>query len=135
MKKIIGIIVSIACIVIGVIILVSHFNAKKTQTTEITATVVRIDSEIETDTDGMNTRWYYPVVEYTVNGEKYETRLSNSGSTNSTKYKEGQEVAIQYNPDKPEEISKKGDNGGLIGGIFFIAFGIIAVFASIVGRF
>ena len=65
----------------------------------------------------------------------WHNHLSNSGSTNSTEYKEGQEVTIQYNPDKPEELSKKGDNGGLFGGIFFIAFGIIAVVASILGKF
>ena len=63
------------------------------------------------------------------------TRLANSGSTNSTEYKEWQEVLVQYNPAKPEEISKKDDKGGLIGGIFFIAFGIIAIGASIVGKF
>ena len=135
MKKIIGIIVGIACVIIGIFIMVSHFNAQKTQTEEITAKIIRIDSEVEMDTDGFDTRWYYPVVEYTVDGKKYETRLANSGSTNSTEYKEGQEVLVQYNPDKPEEISKKDDKGGLIGGIFFIAFGIIAIGASIVGKF
>ena len=135
MKKIIGIIVGIACVIIGIFIMVSHFNTQKTQTEETTAKVIRIDSEVETDTDGFDTRWYYPVVEYTVDGKKYETRLANSGSTNSTEYKEGQEVLVQYNPDKPEELSKKGDKGGLIGGIFFIVFGIIAIGASIVGKF
>ena len=115
--------------------MVSHFNAQKTKTEETTAKIIRIDSEVETDTDGFDTRWYYPVVEYTVDGKKYETRLANSDSTNSTEYKEGQEVLVQYNPDKPEELSKKGDKGGLIGGIFFIVFGIIAIGASIVGKF
>ena len=135
MKKIIGLIVSIVTIIIGIAILITYFNAQKTQIAETTATIVRIDSEIEIDTDGFDTRWYYPVVEYTVNDIKYEKRLPDSGTTNSTEYKEGQTFSIKYNPDKPEEISKKDSNGGLIGGIFFIAFGVIAAGASILGKF
>ena len=124
MKKIIGIVLGIACVVIGIVIMISHFNAKKTQTAETTATVVRIDSEMELDEDNIETRYYTPVVKYSVNGKEYEEQLPNSRTTSSTEYKEGQEVTIQYNPDKPEELSSKGDKGGLIGGIFFIAFGI-----------
>lgn len=130
-KKIIALLVGIVCIGIGAFMLVSYFKAQSTQTAETTATIVRIDSEVETDTDGFDTRWYYPVVEYTVNNQKYETRLPDSGTTNSTSYKEGESVAIVYNPDKPEELSKKGSKGGLFGGIFFIAFGIISLLAII----
>ena len=36
-------------------------------------------------------------------------------------------VEIKYNPDNPIELSKKGSKGGLIGGIFFIIFGVIAL--------
>lgn len=134
MKKIISIIIGIACVVIGIFILVSYFNAQKTQTAETTATIIRIDSEVETDTDGFDTRWYYPVIEYTVNNQKYETRLPDSGTTNSTSYKEGEKVAISYNPDKPEELSKKGSKGGLLGGIFFIAVGLIISVAAFIGK-
>lgn len=133
-KKIIGILAGIVCVVIGIIILASYFKAQKTQTSEATATIIRIDSELETDSDGFETRYYYPVVEYTVNGKKYETRLPDSGTTNSTTYKEGQTVSIKYNPDNPNELSKKDSKGGLIGGIFFIAFGIIAIIASFTGK-
>ena len=135
MKKIFTLIIGIACVIIGIIILISHFNAQKKQSAETTAIVIRIDSEMETDSDGLDTRWYYPVVEYTVDGKKYENRLTNSGSTNSTEYKEGQKITIKYNPDNPDELSKEGDKGGLIGGIFFIVFGIIATIASAFGRF
>lgn len=133
-KKIIGIVVGIICVVIGIFILISFFKAQKTQTAETIATIIRVDSELETDTDGFDTRYYYPVVEYTVNNQKYEIRLPDSGTTNSTIYKKGDTVEITYNPDNPNEISKKGSKGGLIGGIFFIAFGGIAVVASIIGK-
>lgn len=126
-KKIISILVGIVCVVIGIFILVSYFKAQKTQTAETTATIIRVDSEVERDTDGFDSRYYYPVIEYTVDGQKYETRLPDSGTTNSAEYREGETVGITYNPDKPNEISKKGSIGGIIGGIFFIAFGIIAV--------
>ena len=134
MRKIISLLIGIACVFIGIVILVSHFNAQKTQTGETTATIIRVDSEVETDTDGLETRYYYPVIEYTVDNQKYETRLPNSGTSNSTEYKSGESVAIQYNPNKPDEISEKGNNGGLIGGIFFIVIGIIILIASFIGR-
>ena len=135
MKKIITLIIGIACVVIGIAILVSYFNTQKTQTAETTATVVRIDSEMELDDDNIETRYYTPVVKYSVNGKEYEKQLSNSRTTNSTEYKEGQEITIKYNPDNPDELSKKGDKGGLICGIFFIVVGIIVVITSVVGRF
>ena len=134
MKKIISMIIGIACVVIGIFILVSYFNAKKVQTAETTATIIRIDSEVETDTDGFETRYYYPVIEYTVDNKKYEKRLPDSGTTNSTEYKENEIVEINYNPNNPNEISKKGSNGGLLAGIFFIVIGLIVTVASFLGR-
>lgn len=132
MKKIISLLAGIACIVIGIFILISHFKAQKTQTAETTATIIRVDSEVETDTDGLDTRNYYPVIEYTVNNERYETRLPDSGTTDSSAYKEGEKVEIKYNPEKPNEISKKGSKGGLIGGAFFIIIGIVALISSFI---
>ena len=63
-KKIIGSLFGIVCVVIGVVILITYINAQKTQTAETTATIIRVDSEMQTDEDGLDTRWYYPVVEY-----------------------------------------------------------------------
>ena len=134
MKRIIWILVSIVCIGMGIFILVSYAHAQKTQTAQTTATIIRVDSEVETDSDGFDTRRYYPVVEYTVSGQRYEKRLPDSGTSDSTTYKEGQTVEIQYNPDQPEELSKQGSKGGLIGGIFFIAFGVVAVAGVLFGK-
>ena len=134
MKRIIWILVSIVCVGMGIFILVSYVHAQKTQTAQTTATIIRVDSEMETDSDGFNTRMYYPVVEYTVNGQDYEKRLPDSGTSDSTTYKEGQTVEIKYNPDKPEELSKQGAKGGLIGGIFFIGFGVISAAAVLTGK-
>lgn len=134
MKRLIWILVSFVCFGMGIFILVSYVHAQKTQTAHMTAAIVRVDSEVETDSDGYDTRMYYPVVEYTVNGQSYEKRLPDSGTSNSTTYKEGQTVEIQYNPDKPEELSKQGSKGGLIGGIFFIAFGFISVAGVLIGK-
>lgn len=134
MKRMIWMLVSIVCVGMGIFILVSYAHAQKTQTAQTTATIIRVDSEVETDSDGFDTRMYYPVVEYTVSGQRYEKRLPDSGTSNSTTYKEGQTVAIQYNPDQPEELSKQGSKGGLIGGIFFIAFGVVAVAGVLTGK-
>ena len=135
MRKIITILIAIACTVIGIIIVTSHFKSKKTQTAETTATIIRIDSQIQTDSDGFDTRWYYPVVKYNVNGKEYEARLSNSGTTNSTEYKVEDTVEIKYNPEKPEELSKKGDKGGLFGGIFLIVIGLVITITTLFRKF
>ena len=134
MNKILFIIAGIACIVIGVFSLTTHFSNKKTQTAETIATVIRVDSEVEQDTDGFDTRYYYPVIEYEVEGQTYEERLPDSGTTNSTAYQIGDKIDIKYNPDDPSKISKSGSISGLIGGIFFIIFGIIALLSVIFGH-
>ena len=134
-KRIIVLLAGIACIVIGAFCLSSHFKAQKTQTAETVATIIRIDSEVETDSDGFDTRQYYPVIQYNVNGQRYEIRLPDSGTTNSTEYKEGDTATIKYNPNNPNEISKKDSKGGLLAGIFFIVFGVITLVASIFRRF
>lgn len=134
MKRIIGIAIGFVCVMIGVFVLISYSRAQKVQTAETTATIIRVDSELETDTDGFETRHYYPVVEYTVDGQRYETRLPNSDTTDSTEYKEGQTVPIQYNPNNPKELSKKGSKGGLIGGIFFIVAGLVGIVASLIRK-
>ena len=136
MSKILnGFLIGITCVVIGIFILRSYFKDQKTQTVETTATVIRVDSELETDSDGLDTRYFYPVVTYTVNGIKYETRLPDSGTTDSTAYKEGQTVSIKYNPDNPKEISKKDSKSGIFGGVFFIVLGIFAIIGSFKGNF
>ena len=135
MKKIIGILLGLASIVIGIVMIVSHFKIQKVQTAETSATIIRVDSEVETDSDGFDTRYYYPVIEYTVEEKKYETRLANSGSTNSTEYNVGNTINIKYNPDNPTEISQKGSNAELFGGIFFAIIGLGATCASLFGKF
>lgn len=125
MNRVITLIIGIVCVVIGIFILISHFTNQAKQTGEVTAKVVRIESRVEQDTDGLDTRYYYPIVEYTVDNKKYEQQLPDSGSTISSEYKEGDTVELSYNPDNPNEISKKGSIGGMIAGIFFIIVGII----------
>ena len=134
-RKLIGLLFGIVAIVIGIVILVSHFNAQKTQTSEVVATIIRVDSEVETDTDGFDTRWYYPVVEYRVSGERYETRVPNVSSTDSTEYKENDTISLQFNPEKPTEVSQKGNNGSLIGGIIFIILGFLVIVGTIFSKF
>ena len=135
LKRLIGLVIGISCVVVGIVILASHFKAQKTQTAETTSTVVRVESQIETDSDGIDSVWYYPVVKYTVDGKDYETRIPSTGSTNSKEYKEGQEIVVKYNPNKPEEVSPKGSKGGLIGGIAFILMGVVATGVTVFKRF
>ena len=133
MRKIIILLMSIAFVVIGVVLLISHFHAQKTQIAQTIAIIVRIDSELETDSDGYDTRYYYPVIKFTANNKNYEKRLP-SGTADSTYYTIGQSIQIKYNPDNPEDFSKLGDNGNLFGGIVFIVLGTLFIFLTLAGR-
>lgn len=134
MKRLIVVLFSITAVVLGIFILGSYIKMQRTQTAHMSAAIIRVDSQIETDSDGMDTRVYYPVVEYTVDGQRYESQVPDSGTSNSTTYKEGQTIEIQYNPEKPDELSKQGSKGRLIGGIFFLVFGAAALAGCLTGK-
>lgn len=126
------IVIGCVFIIIGIVILVFHFNSQKVQAAETTAKIIRIDNEVETDSDGFHTTYYTPVIEYTVNEQRYIKKLTNSKTSNSIEYRVGDEITIQYNPDKPQEITEKGNiralTGGLVGGIVAIGLGIMFIY-------
>ena len=125
-KKIINLLVGIALVVLGIVLIIMHFNNKAKLTAEVTAKVIRVDSELEYDTDGFETRYYTPIIEYTADNKTYENRLS-TRTTNSVEYKIGDSIVINYNPENPNEFQQKGSLAFIIGGAIAILVGAVAI--------
>ena len=108
----------------GIIILVVSFiklgNIRKFPKT--TSTISRIEKEQEFNSD--NNEWedvYTAYVKYEVDGKEYEAKLDEYKSS----FKEGTEVKIAYNPDKPTEVYSTAT------GIIYVAMAIGGVMSVI----
>lgn len=120
--------VSIIFWVISVIFLVVAKNSanslgekKKKCVSETTATVIDIKEEQMRTSDGYSYTWY-PVYEYTIDGEKM-TRKSNIGN-GKNHFEKGQQVTLYYNPDNSEEIYVPEENAESLA-VFFKIMGIV----------
>jgi len=86
---------------------------------EVTSKVSRIEEYFDASDDTETTK-YHIYVEYKVEGKTYEAMLDEPKSS----YKEGDEVVIRYNPNKPEETSSTSTFGKIIllafGGLVFV---------------
>jgi uncharacterized membrane protein len=118
----------LAFIVIGIVFSVNANNRKTHRTGHTTGTVVRISEDDSSLTGRYPTVvMYAPVVEYWVNGQRYEK--CNKMYSSPCKYSLGQNVPLLYDPNRPEDMEIEGDtvtNAGvviLVLGIFFILAG------------
>lgn len=106
---------------IGLIFFSSHmletYNEKSKTYIETTSEIV--DFEYNSDDTA------FPIIEYTVNGKKYRTRINTSSSTQRMFDK----IQIKYNPNQPKDIILVNDAGNYI---FFIASGILIIVGIIV---
>lgn len=100
---------------------------KRVCTASASAVVIDIQEQIER-TDGRISKLYYPILEYWIDGKQVINR-SSVGSY-PCKYEMGQEVNIQYNPNKVKEIIMKEDDGLRV---IAKVFGIIASILGVVG--
>lgn len=91
---------------------------------ETQATITRIDTRTETDPDGPDRTVYDIMVEYEADGKKVVAQLEE----NPKDFYEGMELTVQYNMDKPTEVTLPGSGGAF----FMIGFGIVAVLCSAV---
>lgn len=76
---------------------------------------------------------YYPVFEYYANGSV--RRVTSSFGSSPCRYKEGEEVEIHYNTQKPEQIWAERDEGikKLLCGIFIGIGGLFMVIGIVMG--
>ncbi len=93
---------------------------------ETTATIVDIEEEKDVFDDEIT---YWPIVEYSVDGTTYTSKLYQSSSSDSV----GKIVTIKYDPENPEVIHA-GGNFGIY--LIVVAAAILAVviYSSIKGR-
>ena len=129
-KRLLIIVFGIIAIVLGSIVLVSGNNLEKVCTEETTGTVVGILSDEEIDSEGYTSIVYTPQIEYKV--DEQLVTFEGNGSSNISDYTVGEKIEIMYNPNKVEEHIIKGDNSSKIGGIIWIALGIVILFVGVV---
>ena len=130
MKRFVMIIIGIIAIGLGIFIIISGSRLAKVCTSETTGTVVGILREEDTDSEGYTSITYVPQIEYTV-GEQLVT-VKGNGSSNASDHTVGEQIQIMYNPENVEEHMIKGDNSSNIGGIVWIALGIIILLVGVV---
>jgi len=92
-----------------ILITVSNLIKRAVKTKRCTAVTSGVISDIKekvSNRDGVISREYIPTVVYTVDGVEYNTQYVKA--YNAETYKTGQSVEVMYNPNKPNEINKKG---------------------------
>ena len=132
MKKLLVIIFGIIFIGAGIFSIVKGNELVKKCTVETTATVIQLKEESSSDSDGLISYTYYPIIEYKV-GERTITEQGITGS-NPSKYNINDKVEILYNPDKAEEFIIKGDSSSNWIGIIFIVVGVVVIIAGILKK-
>lgn len=93
---------------------------------ETQAVVTKIDTVEVADSDapGGTREEYQLTVEYSVDGSRYVSQLSETPSS----FHEGMELTVLYNIDKPSEVILPGAGGSFI----MIGLGVVGVLAGVV---
>ncbi len=85
-----------------------------------TAVITRVEYQPSADPESADT--YDVYVKYTVQGTTYESVLDDYKNS----YREGQELTVHYNPEKPQEVLSP----SIVGPIISIALGALALFVG-----
>ena len=141
MPKPMILIIGVLFLAVGVFLITRTIHNNRVLTAETTAVVTEVREEISTShnthsdkavieintKEPKTTKYYYPSIEYTVNGQTYNNELS-TGSSDPDQYKVGTSLSIRYNPDKPTEIDlgSASNKTGIIGALACIAASVIA---------
>ena len=122
-KKIFAVIVLIAG---GILFLVLGFSGLKEIASfpQTDATVTAVESEWVPNGDGGSTQQVTIRVSYTVDGKQYEEVLQNAKSS----LKEGDQIQVYYNPQKPEYVS--GATKGM--SVLLIGFGALCLLGAVI---
>ena len=141
MPKPMILIISILFLAVGVFLIARTIHNNRVLTSETTAIVTGVREEIDTSRsthsdkavieintkEPKTTKYYYPTIEYTVNGQTYNNELS-TGSSDPDQFKVGASLSIRYNPDKPTEIDQgsASNKTGILGALACILASVIA---------
>lgn len=126
-----GLFFTIFFLAVAFIMYSANNNLRNKCTEKTDGVVVKIERVEENTEDGTSIS-YAPVYEYTVNDKTYSHRSGNRTSKGLVKYKEGDKVVINYNPNNPDEYYVEGDNSNNIMVIIFASVGGIFLILSIV---
>ena len=106
-------------------ICINSFTKRRKCTESVEGKVV----DIARKWDNNGSTSFYPIFEYTVNGNTY-VHQSQTGSR-PCRYHIGQNIEIHFNPEKPEQFYDKESNiTGTVFGIITIIIGAILMFAE-----
>ncbi|MBE5944264.1 MAG: DUF3592 domain-containing protein [Lachnospiraceae bacterium] len=119
---------AVAGIILTIVAVIKKFGMKERCTQIVTATCVDIDSHINYDDDGPDTRVYCPIYEFYYNGQTH--RVSNNVYSNFSIPQIGTNVQLFINPYEPEEFLEE-KRGGAYSIIIFI--GIVFMLVGILG--
>ena len=122
MKRFVVLIIGLIFLGVGIYMYFENQRLVRVCTVERVATVVEMEKEESTDSDGYSSTIYYPVIEYEVNNDTQYARMR-TGSSNP-EYKIGDKVTILYNPDQSNEILVKGEKTLDIFTIIFLVAGL-----------
>ena len=122
--------IGVIFIIVGIVAMHQGNSLKRRCTEQTIGTVV----ENICHEDSTYTRpTYFPVIEYQA-GDRTISQMSKSGEYPS-KYKEGDQVEIYYNPNNVQEYIIKGDSTSNYVGIIALVLGSIALVVSLVVGF
>ncbi len=126
---------------VGIFLIIRTVHNSTHLTAETTAVITDVKMEESTRYDSNKSKalieingkeqktdkFYYPVAEYTVDGQTYSAE-GTSGSSDPNKYKVGDSLKIKYNPDNPAQADLTGGSakGGIIPAIACIIAGLLA---------
>ena len=122
-----GVIVAI----VGLVFWLQAASRKKRYTGEATAEILSVKRSSHYS-NGVTRHVYTPTVAYTVDGNRYEVKGQGSGQ--SDYYLEGAQIAVRYNPQKPDKCltitaqeSQRGANITMLIGAGIVLLGVIAM--------
>ena len=128
LNGVLSIVMAVILVGVGVFMLtmgVGRLRALNTgKFVETQATVTRIDTRTESDPDGPDRTVYDLTVEYTVDGKKVVAQLED----NPKDFYEGMELTVQYNMDKPTEVTLPGKSSAYI----MLGMGTVALLCAAV---
>ncbi len=78
---------------------------KKRCTAAVTGVITDVAEKV-IRRNGVRTREYVPTVEYTIDGTTYSRKYIRA--YHASTYAVGQKVEVRYNPNRPEEINRRG---------------------------
>lgn len=119
------IILCVCLLALGVAMIVMQVKKTGRCTEEVTATVVGFERK---RSGSVKRRRYtkYPVVEFQVE----DAAIRGTADVSSLRYKEGSEIQVSYNREKPEEFVVKGRSflSNVLGGALLIVLGLIGLY-------